>query len=262
MKDTRKCSALLAAGAGAAICLTSGGAQAAMVTGLFRSSNTSAGTATGASDWKRAYFFDAKAFNVPGLNWMGIPNMIYLNIGAPAVGVTTYLQVAGNPAGAHLLMNPGQTIDSALNWHNYVRMTTGTYFNGSSEKYYAVRFTTNSGANWKYGWWRMTWIATDRIQVRGWGYQSLSDTATLTLADSITARKLGLADGREKLVWSNANEEGVARYEVQAKDASGAWNAVSSEVPGAGMYSIAVPKGNECRVVVEKVDGTAENIAF
>ena len=94
-----------------------------------------------------------------------------------------------------------------------------------------------------------------------WGYEN-TGASIHTLAGSVTARKLGLADGREKLVWSNANEEGVARYEVQTKDAAGQWHAVSSEAPGAGMYSMAVPAGAECRVVVEKVDGTAEHIAF
>ena len=43
---------------------------------------------------------------------------------------------------------------------------------------------------------------------------------------------------------------------------SGEWNAVASEVPGAGMYSVTVPAGAECRVAIEKVDGTLEEIGF
>ena len=128
---------------------------------------------------------------------------------------------------------------------------------GGPDKYIKIRF--NDGTQY-YGWSQFQ-LSGNTFLFGAWSYAPEGSNIP-TLADSVTAQKLGLADGREKLVWSNANEDGVARYEVQAKDASGAWNAVSSEAPGAGMYSMAAPKGAQCRVVVEKVDGSTEHIAF
>ena len=262
MQHTRKCSALLAAGTGAAVCISGGGAQAAMSTGLFRDSNTG-GTATGASDWKfTPPFMSARAFGIPFTLWGAseyIPGYLFI---AGLQTSSVIMEIAGQTGGFVSLLDAGNVVDSALNWHSYVRIPTSFTFDGSSEKYFAVRFSGDSGTNWYYAWWRITYLSSIHVQVRNWGYQTDENTATQTLADSVTARKLGLSDGREKLVWSNANEEGVARYEVQVKDASGAWNAVSSEAPGAGMYSIAVPAGAECRVVVEKVDGSVENIGL
>ena len=82
------------------------------------------------------------------------------------------------------------------------------------------------------------------------------------LSDSVTTRKLDLSDGRAKLHWANTNEDGVARYEVQAKDASGAWRAVDSSAPGESRYSATVAKDATCRLVVEMVDGKTHEANF
>lgn len=129
-------------------------------------------------------------------------------------------------------------------------------------KYFAVRF--NSGGN-KYGWVHVQSPSSDGswLKVTRWGYNDQVGGTITTLADSISARQLSLSDGRVKLYWANANEDGIARYEVQTKDAvAGAWKAVRSDAVGAGAYSATVPSNAEYRVVVEKVDGTTEEVAF
>jgi hypothetical protein len=73
---------------------------------------------------------------------------------------------------------------------------------------------------------------------------------------------LVLTNGQEKLHWSNDSEDGVARYEVQSQDASGAWTAADSDVPGSGSYSTKIDSGKTCRLVVEMTDGPTKEIAF
>ena len=227
MKHTKKCSALLAAGAGAAVCLSGGPAQAISgLTGPILASMSSAPAFSGAI--------------VLG-NAMGV----YFGGNGP---YSTQVAVSGPMVATY---GPG------------INCETGTFTQGAQapaggpDRFVKIRF--NNGTQY-YGWTQFTNNA-GVFELGAWSYMPVG-AGIPTLADSVKAQKLGLADGREKLVWSNANEEGVARYEVQAKDAAGVWSAVSSEVPGAGMYSIAVPKGGECRVVLEKVDGTTEGIAF
>ena len=249
-KSMRKSSALLAAGAGAAVCITGGGAQAAFVMGSISVSN--GGTTSFAID----DFLHAQSGN---WSWH------LVDWGGP-IGFSTgnFARINGtNTFSAYAVQHSaGVTVNSAMPFGFEDRMKVA---GNISDKYFAVRSGDfMMGGPYYYGWLHV--VSSNgtgtTIQIDQWGYESSQDTPCKTLADSVKAQKLGLADGREKLVWSNANEDGVARYEVQAKDASGAWNAVSSEAPGAGMYSSAVPKGSECRVVVEKVDGTTENIAF
>ena len=65
-----------------------------------------------------------------------------------------------------------------------------------------------------------------------------------------------------KLHWTNDNEDGVARYEVQAKDGAGEWAAVDSDVPGEGSYAAKVSADAVCRLVVENIDGSTDEIDF
>ena len=244
-KQLRKSSALLAAGAGAAVCLSGGGAQALGVSGNIVESNGKTSFAQGnslkacnsAARWLLTSLSGSGAFAFSFSAGSGLLNENAGYIRTHAAGVTVSAGMSGGFT--DLLHIP----------------------NGVSDIYFAVEYGFLGGGV-RYGWLHVNSTTANTISLDKWGYENTGASIT-TLADSVTtARKLGLADGRTQLRWTNANEEGVARYEVQAKDASGVWNAVSSEVPGAGMYSIAVPKGAQCRVVVEKVDGTAENIAF
>lgn len=249
-KSMRKSSALLAAGAGAAVCLTGGGAQAVGVTGSIVNSNGT--TNFGPMDFLKACNSLA--------NWF---LQVYTNTTSSALYDFAFscrngygmLNQNGSYARAH---NGGVVVSSSMpgGFADYMKIPAGV-----SNKYFAVRYGNLGGAGVRYGWLHVKSTTANTISLDKWGYEFNGGTIK-TLADSIKASSLALSDGRVQLHWTNANEEGVARYEVQAKDASGAWNAVSSEVPGAGMYSIAVPAGSTCRVVVEKVDGTTEEIGF
>ena len=241
MKHTKKCSALLAASAGAAVCLTGSGAHAAFIMGNMTATN--ADNTFGFGDIH--YCFDGKAY----WHWQNWTATGLANSWPP--GSTYPERVSGGDS--HIRMRgAGETLNSANFWG------ATTLPAGISDQYFGVQFE-DGGV--RYGWVHVVSSTASSAVMDTWGYEN-TGASVKTLADSVTARKLGLSDGRTQLHWTNANEDGVARYEVQAKDASGVWNAVSSEAPGAGMYSFAVPKGSECRVVVEKVDGTAENVAF
>ena len=241
MQHTKKCSAILAAGAGAAVCLS--GSPALAVSGPAGNNLVSMGGTQTEFGGKISLSVSMSFLCGRGSN---NTEMVRATFGMPW-HIATY---ASNAQCTSLF--------SGGSWAGCTLRVVGVP--GGDNRYIKIRF--NDGGGYKYGWSQYKDLGGGTWQFGAWSYSNTVDGAILTLADSVKAQKLGLADGREKLVWSNANEEGVARYEVQAKDASGAWNAVSSEAPGAGMYSIAVPKGSNCRIVVEKVDGTAENIAF
>ena len=244
-QQLRKSSALLAAGAGAAVCLTGGGAQAIGVSGDIFDSNGK--TLFNISSVLKACSSQASWIleTYPGNGILGF----YFEAATGMLHNTDNLYV--------LPHNAGVTVSESMPgiFRDYLRIP-----NGLSDKYFAVRYN-NLGGGVRYGWLHVISTTADTIALDKWGFEN-TGASIKTLADSVKTRKLGLADGREKLVWTNANEDGVARYEVQAKDASGAWRALRSEAPGAGMYSIAVPSGAQCRIVVENVDASAGNIGF
>ena len=261
---TRKCSALLAAGTGAAVCLGSGHfsgtAEAAISTGRFRDSNAG-GTATGTASWQDGPTFTAQAFNNGALTWLVTTNLGSLFF-HPVNAGPTQMQIEG-PGGGNHPVNPGVSITSGLAWQSTIFMGSGTNFNdGGNPKYFMVRFTTNGGANWNYGWWRMRFYSIANVLVKDWGFENNVDTTLLTLSDTLVTRKLSLVDGKAKLHWTNKNEDGVSRYEVQKRDAAGEWREVDSDTPGDGRYTAKVAGEGEYRLVVEKVDGTTAAVDF
>jgi hypothetical protein len=131
-----------------------------------------------------------------------------------------------------------------------------------STKYFGVSFPVSLTA-YDYGWVGVTSTSANGMSIsfNKWAYDN-TGAPIMTLADTVTTRKMTLSDGRVKLHWTNANEDGIARYEVQTKDASGAWKAVDSDAPGVGKYGATVAKDAQCKIVVEKVDGTTEEVAF
>jgi hypothetical protein len=245
-KTLRKCSAFLAAGAGAgaAVCLSSGGAQAAKVTGLIAASNAGKNTFV-ANDLQKC--FGSKA----SWSWLaGGPHVFLSHIGASMNGTRTGIN-------AYIAMhNAGVVISAGI-----ANEWDGSYLpDNASDKYIAVKFPFGGT---RYGWIHV--ISTNgtgtSIAMDKWGYED-TGASIKTLGESVSAKTLGLSDGRTKLMWSNTNEEGIARYKAQTKDASGAWTTVSSDAAGAGSYSATVPAGASCRLVVEKVDGAVEEIGF
>lgn len=245
---TRKCSALLAAGAGATVCLTGcGTAHAAFLSGSISASNAGK-TVFVAEDHLKAFGSQVEWRLVgagTNLDFSFMVGQPYLH------GTATPASVPFEP------LNAGVTINTTLgNWNDHRLAPLGL-----SNKYAAVRFRVVPTA-W-FGW--LHFVATDAggasITVDKWGYES-TGASCKTLSDSVATQRLGLSDGHIALHWTNANEDGVARYEVQTTNASGAWQAVDSCTPGAGHYAVNVPEDAACRLVVERVDGTSEEVAF
>ncbi len=251
MKNTalsrRKCSAMLAAGAGVAVCLTGGGAQGAFVTGNIKGvSNTTSVFGVGGSP---------KAFG-GSISWHlnVVSGRIVFNTGT--ISMSCPLNRTGGP-GKYIAMHPaGVTVSNGMGTFDNVRQVP----NSVSDKYIATRFVKGGT---RYGWLHV--VSSNgtgtSITIDKWGYEN-TGASVKTLSESVTTQKLGLSNGQVKLHWTNKNEDGVARYEVQAKDASGAWKAVDSSTPGEGHYAAMVAGGSECRLVVEKVDGATQQINF
>ncbi len=240
----RKCSALLAAGAGAAVCLSGGGAaNAAIVTG------NPLGSKLGLTAFPVSYHMRAFTSKV---TWS------MHNRGGSLIEFRSF---AGSPlvngtGGASIAMhNADVTIGTGMSngFGNDLDVPTSV-----TNKYIAVQFQDGGT---RYGWLRVPTMSNGgkTIHIDLWGYENAGATIK-TLAESVVTQQLALSDGRVKLHWTNANEDGVARYEVQSKDASGEWQAVDSDTPGEGHYSATVAKDAQCRLVVEKVDGTTEAI--
>ncbi len=246
----RKCSALLAAGAGAAVCLTGGAGHATIQSGSITGSNTKATFVRGTIKifGSQASFYMASSFYSMGATaWF------------PArLRAAGYLGTAKFPTAGNDIMDLATDVDlpGALNFQN-----DGTLKSNVSNKYVGVKFNA-SGI--KYGWLLYstgTVGSGHDLTLSSWGYQD-DGGSIKTLSDSITTRRLALSDGTAKVHWANSNEDGVARYEVQTQDASGQWQAIDSDVPGDGSYDAKIDAGAECRLVVENVDGETREVAF
>jgi hypothetical protein len=231
----RKCSALLAAGVGAAVCMT-GGSPAHAVNGLVSATN---GTSV-FNGVTSIYLFGFKA--------------AALLISPTMVDVGGSLSFVENGTGKFLNRFSSVTISSGLYFGGGVASLSST-----SNTYIGMSF--NDGGT-KYGWVRVVDYTNPTLTISNWSYNNSVGGSIKTLSDSVTTSRLALSDGKEKLHWSNDNEDGVARYEVQSKDATGAWQAADSDVPGSGSYSAKVDSGKICRLVVEMTDGSTKEIAF
>jgi hypothetical protein len=250
--NNRKCSALLAAGTGAAVCLT-GGSPAHAVNGMVSASNAGNSTfAVGSSVLDYANVFGSKAsFPI----YQFTTQALHKNLGPVLGHPSTFLTFRTTGTGSVATWSASVTIGSMLGSPDSVARA----LNGTTNKYIAAQFP-DSGT--KYGWIHVvgsTYLGG--IQLDVWSYNNSGGTIK-TLSESVSTSRLALTDGQEKLHWSNDNEDGVARYEVQSKDALGSWQAADSDVPGSGSYSAKVDSGKTCRLVVEMTDGTTKEIDF
>ncbi len=248
---SRECSAMLAAAAGAVVCLTGGGAVQA-VSGSINASNGR--VSFDYSSYPVFKVFGSRAtFSIWTSSSMDIK---------PIGGNGTELLMSAMNTNVRKFA-AGAPISSAIGgvWGGAQTSPPhqghGTLLPPVSDEYFAVRFT-DGGI--RYGWVHVVNATNMMIQLDTWGYDT--DGNITTLSDSVTTRKLPLADGKVKVHWTNANEDGVSRYEVQAKDASGEWQAIDSDTPGEGVYAAKVDNDAECRLVVEMVDGTTEEVEF
>ncbi len=239
-KTMRKCSVMLAAGMGAAVCLTSSSAKAAKISGADGNDISFLNTAT---EFGGKIMILNRDVHFPEEFYFWPRGSKDTRFAGSWDSICTY--------------HEGSSCKTAIEW-----LRTGWPRMGGPDRFIKVRF--NEGGL-KYGWIQYQKVGTgdETTFVMGaWAYENNVDGAIKTLAGSIEANTLFLSDGTTKLIWSNANEDGVSRYEAQMKNASGAWTTVSSDAAGAGSYSATVPAGSTCRIVVEKVDGAVEEIGF
>ncbi len=265
VSSRRKCSAVLAAGAGAAVCLTGGGPAAGAVNHGFVSSLnggqksfTVGVTATNANIFPSLHATLGKVgaglrFYIPYRNFATTPT------GTQVTSRLGYVATDGVVPGIYVVDAFSVNAPIGPLWPHFFRWGYVPAIAGT--KYFGVKYPV-SLTDYRYGWVSVTSAAGNKIVFDQWSFNSTSNGSIFTLADCVTTRKLDLSDGRAKLHWGNANEEGVARYEVQAKDASGAWKAVDSSAPGESRYSATVAKDAACRLVVEMVDGATHEVAF
>ncbi len=252
----RKCSAILAAGAGVAVCLSSGEASAvqgtltgtkANFTAVYTTTTNHAGTIvlnlSGAPEVK---------FEVVSYYWSASSQTFVLN----ATAANT-VRAERTGAGKLELFSVGDSISLGDFGNPGVGCDADNLPLGA--KKYVVYYFGNPK---KYGWMEVTASGANNISIGQWSFESNVGDGIKTLAGSITTHKLALSGSSTKLHWTNDNEDGVARYEVQAKDASGEWQAVDSDTPGEGHYAAKVDNDAQCRLVVEKVDGTTEEVEF
>lgn len=248
----RKCSALMAASAGAAVCLTGGG-YAAVVTGKVADLNSGRQT-FGASSFQvlPAAVGGHARLQSSHSTTIFFYSRTFSGVSRAARVVTTASYIAALSASI-----------SIKNGLPHFSRAYASVPHSVTNKYFGVAYPV-SKTEYVYGWLEVksTNSSGTSISFDKWGYNNAPDTPIKTLADSLTTHTLSLSDGRVKLYWANTNEEGIARYEVQKEDASGTWSAVDGEIPGEGHYSAAAPKGSTCRLLVEMLDGATREIRF
>ncbi len=140
----------------------------------------------------------------------------------------------------------GVKCSTALSWVNEAKAPAG-----GASKYIKIRFKI-SGTT-VYGWSQFEKSGTTYL-FGPWSYNE-SGGGIMTLADTLTAARLPLADGKVMLHWVNRLEDGLAAYHLQKKSAAGAWEDVGSFAPGSGTYSVVASGDGRFRVVAERVDG-------
>lgn len=240
----RKCSPLLAIAAGASICLS--GEVADAVNGNIAASN-GGDTSFTAHRYGIKLFGSRATFDLvtgPGGGYFSNPKHALRPV---FESTTVSKQMVHFNAGVQI-----STLAGFFTW-GYIRKS-------QSNNYIPMRFD-NGGT--RYGWVHCISTSSDgkKMRLDTWSFNGTGG-GIKTLDESITPKKLALSDGRLKLNWSNTNEAGVARYEVQAKGADGAWAAVDGATPGEGSYAATVRGAGEYRLLVESSDGSSRTVAF
>lgn len=245
----RKCSPALLAATGAAMCITGGGLARA-TTGTIKASNAGQ-SVFGSGDRPDAFGSLAEW-------WLATTGGIVYFSERPSIG-RPFLNGTLTFGQCDLVFHSAGVMISAGMPHGFndIRLLVPNV----SDKYIAVNFRV--GTDERYGWVHVvsTNASATQITMDKWGYNASGGTIE-TLDESVTVKKLALSGGQVKLHWTNANEQGVARYAVEAQREDGTWAEVDSDTPGAGSYATKVEEGGACRLSVERVDGTTERIAF
>ncbi len=240
----RKCSVLLAAGAGAAVCL----------------SQPHAAVSSGSIDNSFGKSVPFGVFN-DELN-ISVYTFTSSLIGLQLTnGTSNTAFFHGDGGGSNTVIF--QAADADVSGLAFATQTVNIPYGVPASPYLGIKFTIDGvGGTYYYGWIEITNATASKLHVGDWGWNNSPGTNIKTLSDSLTTTKLPVASGLTRLHWTNDNEDGVARYEVQAKDASGEWQAIDSDTPGEGRYTAKVDRDAQCRLVVEMVDGTTEEAEF
>jgi hypothetical protein len=236
--DSRKCSPFLAAGLGAAICLTGGGAWAG--SGTIKQSNAG------------SIFSNSSSFSVFSHRFRLHVNTNLVGLALTQVGNDG--SIGASTAQAAYLHDAGVTVDAGMNFETYAYVLSGQ----ADNKYLAITFD----APRNFGWVQVVTSDSSSITISNWGFNDTAGGSIKTVSDRPFLTKLPLSGGTSLLSWGQLDEQGVARYEVQQAVPGDAWVAVHAEQPGAQQYQF-VPFGESaCRLVVERVDGTTEAMGF
>jgi hypothetical protein len=244
--ESRQCSPVLALATGAAICLGAVPAGAAIVTGTLTQTDFANGETAKVFDSKVSLFWKYYYFS-PGV---GVLVLDPLGPNSALVRANGFGGIDFRPAGSYL----GPGVYPVQNVSVQVQEDV-------TDEYISIKFQQSGQTH--FGWVHVinSDLGLESIQLDKWGYENAANTSLLTLAPSCATRHLSLANGSSKLCWTNANEQGVSRYEVQQKDAAGKWQSVSTEVPNGGQYSFSAKSGTY-RLLVEKLDGSSEVLSF
>ncbi len=237
LSGSRSSPAILATTAGAAVCLSAVRSDAASGVGNIVESNVKSVTELSGK---------LRATNVSG-------NTLYLR--PKSAAVTSAFVVKG---GGGVL----KTYDSGVSCKTKVSTATWNSFAypgpGGASKYIKIRF--KEGGVFKYGW--SQFVRQEKNFLFGaWSYNEAGDPIK-TLADCLTAARLPLTDGNVKLHWANLQEDGLAAYRLQKRNAAGAWEDVESFVPGDGTYSAIASGDGNFRILSEQVDGRTTTREF
>jgi len=84
--------------------------------------------------------------------------------------------------------------------------------------------------------------------------------ATNTTIRAAGPRVEGLSRAGGGLSWKAVSEEGVARYEVEARGSDGSWSPVATVLPGKADYQVEGLGAGACRLVSVDVDGVREAV--
>ena len=236
-------SPVMAGSAAAAVCLSGGGVAHGVTGPMTVSNGTSSFTGKG-------YIY---AFVTQARWYKSGPTLFRSGTKSTAVSAVGFF-------GAAYFRSAGFTVGTARDPFMQAAVTISGPI-GPVDRYIAVRFNPGSGN--RYGWLHVVSRpgTNTSLQIDTWGYNTTGGSIK-TLSDSVSTKTLTLSDSRAQLHWTNKNEDGVSRYVVQARTGEDEWTEVDSDTPGTGHYEVNAEGQGAYRLVVEKIDGTTEEVTF
>ncbi len=234
--SVRTSPAFLAAGVGAAVCLSASEASATSGT---------KGPVVGSGS--SAVLFGGQVH----IKNLGSNN---LKVSLHTAGVR-----ATRTSGKLVIFEGGYSLKSNSWWQ---KANVDAAVGNTPARYIGIRFV--SAGELHYGWsrfWTEEGTGGRTFHFGEWSYNDTAYYPIRTLGESIRASRLTLSGGKAFLHFVNANEEGVASYAIEVEK-DGGWEKVIGFAPGDGHYSFEAGAGAAHRLVTEWVDGTISLVAF